>query len=55
MDNVVILTQIYKNNISDYSSLQTFIASFQHIKSPIYKIVFFMISMGLYYNHCMLE
>jgi hypothetical protein len=48
---------MYKNNIIVYSSFQSFVALFQLIKSPKYTMIFFMISssMGLYYNHCMLE
>jgi hypothetical protein len=56
MDNVERLTQMYKNNISVYSSFLSFVASFQLINSPEYTMIFFMISsMGLYYNHCVPE
>jgi hypothetical protein len=56
MDNVERLTQMYKNNISVYWSFQSFVAPFQLIKSPIYTMIFFMISpMCLYYNHCVLD
>jgi hypothetical protein len=56
MDNVKRLTQIYKNNISVYSSFLSFVAKFQLIKSPKYTMIFFMISsLVLYYNHCMID
>jgi hypothetical protein len=56
MDNIERLIQMYKNNISVYSSFLSFIASFQLINSPKYAMIFFMISsMGLYRNHCVLE
>jgi hypothetical protein len=39
-DNVERLTQVYKNNISVYSTFLLFVASFQLIKSPKYKNIF---------------
>jgi hypothetical protein len=56
IDNVEGLTQMYKNKFSVYSSSQSFLASFQLIKSQKYTMIFFMISyVGLYYNHPVLE
>jgi hypothetical protein len=56
MDNVKRLTQMYKNNISIYSSFLSSVASFQPIKSQKYTMIFFIMSpVGLYYNHCVLE
>jgi hypothetical protein len=47
---------MYKNNISVYSSVLSFITTFQLIKSPKYTQLFkIMHSMGLYDNHCILE
>jgi hypothetical protein len=55
-DSVERLTRMYKNNISVYSRFLSFEASFQLIKSPKYTMIFLMIySMGLYYNHRVLE
>jgi len=56
MDDIEILIQMYKNNISVYSSFLSFVASLQLIYPPKYTIIFFVIySTGLYYNHCVLE
>jgi hypothetical protein len=56
MDDVKRLTQIYKNNISVSLSFLPFVSSFQPIKSQKNIIIFFMMfSVGLYYNHYVVE